>query len=49
MMEMCLKFKNLNGAKQGCVLAPTLLVIFFSLLLKHAFGSAEEGIPAYTN
>ena len=32
--------------KQGCVhvLAPTLFTIFFSILLKHAFGSAVEGV-----
>ena len=33
-----------NGVKQGCVLAPTIFGIFFSLLLKHAFGAANEGI-----
>ncbi|ROT60751.1 hypothetical protein C7M84_021675 [Penaeus vannamei] len=32
-----------NGVKQGCVLAPTLFGIF-AVLLKHAFGSATEGI-----
>ena len=29
-----------SGVKQGCVLAPTLFGIFFSMLLKHAFGKA---------
>ena len=29
-----------SGLKQGCVLAPTLFGIFFSLLLKHAFGTS---------
>ena len=33
-----------NGVKQGCVLAPTLFGIFFSMLLKHAFGDVKEGI-----
>src|SRR6201996_3765554 len=33
-----------SGVKQGCVLAPTLFSIFFAVLLKHAFGSATEGM-----
>ena len=33
-----------SGVKQGCVLAPTLLGIFFALLLRHAFDTAPEGI-----
>ena len=37
-------FDICNGVKQGCVLAPTLFGIFFSILLKHAFGNANEGI-----
>ena len=37
-----------NGVKQGCVLAPTLFGIFFSLLLRHAFGSSEDGIFIHT-
>ena len=37
-------FSILSGVKQGCVLAPTLFGIFFTLLLKHAFGSTTEGI-----
>ena len=37
-----------SGVKQGCVLAPTLFGIFFSLLLKHAFGSSTEGVYLHT-
>ena len=37
-----------SGVKQGCVLAPTLFGIFFALMLKHAFGSATEGIHLRT-
>ena len=37
-------FNIQSGVKQGCVLAPTLFGIFFSVLLKHAFGAATEGI-----
>lgn len=35
---------NNSGVKQGCVSAPILFKIFFSVLLKHAFKSTEEGI-----
>lgn len=37
-----------SGVKQGCVLAPTLFGIFFSLLLNHAFGSSTEGVYIHT-
>ena len=33
-----------NGVKQGCILAPTLFGIFFSVVLKIAFESNEDGI-----
>ena len=33
-----------NGVKQGCVLAPTLFGIFFSMLLHYAFNDSTEGI-----
>lgn len=37
-------FDILSGVKQGCVLAPTLFEIFFTIVQKHAFGSATECI-----
>ena len=37
-----------NGVKQGCVLAPTLFRVFFSLLLCYAFGESEDGIFLHT-
>ena len=37
-----------SGVKQGCVLAPTLFGILFSLLLKHAFGAETEGVYMHT-
>ena len=33
-----------SGVKQGCVLAPTLFGIFFSLVLRYAFGTSQEGV-----
>jgi hypothetical protein len=38
------EFEIKSGVKQGCVLAPTLFGIYFSLLLKHAFRDQEGGI-----
>lgn len=37
-----------SGVKQGCVLAPTLFGIFFSMMLKYAFGTTTEGIYLHT-
>ena len=37
-------FSITNGVKQGCVLALTLFGIFFSMLLKYAFDSSQDGI-----
>ena len=37
-----------SGVKQGCVLAPTLLGILFSLLLGYAFKGNEEGAYIHT-
>ena len=41
-------FKILNDVKQGCVLAPTLFGVFFQLLIKRTFDTAEEGICLHT-
>ena len=37
-----------SGVKQGCVLAPTLFSIFFSMLLSYAFKNSVEGIHLHT-
>ena len=37
-------FNVLSGVKQGCVLAPTLFSIFFSMLLYFAFRHSNEGV-----
>ena len=37
-----------SGVKQGCVLAPTLFGIFFSVLLKYAFKDSTDGIFLHT-
>jgi hypothetical protein len=41
-------FSMKSGVKQGCVLAPTLFGIFFSLLLKFAFRDSTEVIHLHT-
>ena len=41
-------FPMQSGVKQGCVLAPTLFGIFFSLLLNFAFGQSTEGVHLHT-
>ena len=46
--SMSKAFDIKNGMKQGCVLAPTLFNIFFSVLLKHAFRSTDEDIQLRT-
>jgi len=38
------EFKVKSGVKQGCVLAPTLFGIFFSMLLRHAFHTSTDGV-----
>ena len=42
------RFPVCSGVKQGCVLAPTLFGIFFSLLLSYAFDSSSDGIDLHT-
>ena len=37
-----------SGVKQGCVLAPTLFAIFFSILLRYAFKDSSDGIWLHT-
>ena len=46
--EISEPFKIDSGVKQGCVLAPTLFGIFFSLTFTYAFGTASDGIYLHT-
>ena len=46
--NMSESFDIKSGVKQGCVLPPTIFGIFFSMLLKHALGTATEGLYLYT-
>ena len=41
-------FEIRSVVKQGCVLAPTLFGIFFSLLLNFAFQHSDEGVYLHT-
>ena len=41
-------FEIKSGVKKGCVLAPTLFSIFFSMLLKRSFGCSSLGIKLHT-
>ena len=41
-------FPIISKVKQGCVLAPTLFGIFFSLLLSHAFSVNEDRVYLHT-
>ena len=46
--EICEPFKFDSGVKQGCILAPTLFGIFFSLMLTYAFDMTSDGIYLHT-
>ena len=37
-----------SGVKQGCVLAPTLFSILFSMVLSYAFNTSTEGVFLHT-
>ena len=41
-------FPIVNGVKQGCVLAPTLLGIYFSVILREAKQNANPGVGLRT-
>ena len=43
--EMSDAFRISSGTKQGCMLAPMLLTIFFSMMLHVAFRECDIGIP----
>ena len=47
-IDMSAKFGVKSRVIQGCVLAPTLFDIFFTLLLKHAFKSSTDGVYLYS-
>ena len=46
--EISSPFPINGGVKQGCILAPTLFGIFFSMLLRKAFKDCSEGVYLHT-
>ena len=46
--EISPEFAVKNGTKQGCVLAPTLFNIFFSMMLIVAFKDEQEGVNIHS-
>ncbi|KAJ7395218.1 hypothetical protein BTVI_157722 [Pitangus sulphuratus] len=40
-------FPIANGVKQGCVLAPTLFTVFFSMMLQRAMADLDDGNGVY--
>ena len=42
--EFCDSFPIENSVKQGCVLAPTLFAIFFSMMLQESKEDLYEGV-----
>ncbi|KAL0159397.1 hypothetical protein M9458_043122, partial [Cirrhinus mrigala] len=45
--DLSVPFPILNGIKQGCVLAPTLFTIFFSMMLKQALQDFDDDDAVY--
>ena len=42
--EISDSFDVKNGTKQGCVMAPVLFALIFSVMLQHAYGDDDTGV-----